>query len=596
MWGTEPLMHVVATAGHVDHGKSTLVKWLTGIDPDRLAEEKARGMTVDLGFAWTSLPSGRAVAFVDVPGHVRFLRNMLAGVGAVDACLFVVAATEGWKPQSEEHLRILEVLGITDGVVAVTKAAQAAPDLVGFVRADVRARLDGTPLAGAEMVAVDAPAGLGRGALVGALERFLARAPSAEDSGRPRLWIDRFFAASGSGTVVTGTLTGGSVAVGQQLAAVPGPGPEHDPLPVRVRALQSHHRMFEVAGPGRRVAVNIRGAPPSALGRGQALVRPRQWAPSRLVDASLRVLDAAPCEVSRRGAFFAYLGSGEWPVRLRVLSAPTIVPGAHGCVRLHLPVALPLLPGDRYVLRDAGRSATVGGGELLDVAPVLPAARARPDRSVERVVAERGWVEATHLEQLTGERRHPIVGSYVVDPDALTEAAHRLEQAIAGAGDLGLPVATLEPRDRLVLDSLVTSGRAARVRDRVVPAGTDMDAVLGRHPFLELLDRSAFRPPDPLDAGVSRAELRQLVAAGLVAEHDGVFFSARALDEATDVVQGLLARQHQGIRASDLRVALDTTRKYVLPLLGLLDARGVTRRQGDLRVAGPALGGDVPAA
>src|SRR5215469_2733271 len=197
-------MHVIATAGHVDHGKSTLVLALTGMDPDRFAEEKARGLTIDLGFAWTTLPSGRGLAFVDVPGHVRFIRNMLAGVGAVDACLFVVAATEGWKPQSEEHLRILSLLGITHGVIALTKVGLVDDEWRELAELDVRDHVTGTFLEGAELVAVDAVDGTGVASLQAALGRLVASVPAAADRGWPRLWVDRSFAVRGAGTVVTG--------------------------------------------------------------------------------------------------------------------------------------------------------------------------------------------------------------------------------------------------------------------------------------------------------------------------------------------------------------------------------------------------------
>src|SRR5438552_11593583 len=225
-------MHVVATAGHVDHGKSTLVQALTGMDPDRLAEEKERGLTIDLGFAWTTLPSGRALAFVDVPGHVRFIKNMLAGVGAVDACLFVVAATEGWKPQSEEHLRILELLGITRGLVALTKVGIVDDDWRQIALLELADHLAGTFLEDAEVAEVDAPTGVGVDDLRAALDRLLAATPLAADVGRPRLWVDRSFAARGSGTVVTGTLAMGSIAVDDELALI---GVGHPPAGTRVR-------------------------------------------------------------------------------------------------------------------------------------------------------------------------------------------------------------------------------------------------------------------------------------------------------------------------------------------------------------------------
>jgi len=569
-------MHVVATAGHVDHGKSTLVRHLTGTDPDRLAEEKARGLTIDLGFAGLTLPSGRDVAFVDVPGHVRFLKNMLAGVGAVDACLFVVDAGEGWKPQSEEHLRILQLLGIDRGVVAVTKVAAVDEQTVDIARLDVDDHVSGTFLAAADVVEVDAPTGLGLDDLRSSLDRLLAGTPTALDRRRPRLWIDRAFAARGSGTVVTGTLTGGALAVGMELEVEP-PGRR-----VRVRGLQSLGRDHDRLPPGTRAAVNLAGIGHGETARGDALVEPDRWHRTRTVDASLEVLDHLSHPVSRRGAYLAYVGSGEHPVRLRVLGPDTLAPGSRGLVRLHLPGPLPLLPGDRYVLRESGRAETVGGGEVLDVAPVLPAARARPDRSVERVVAERGWVEVDELERLTGVRRPADLGRWVVDGEAVVAATDRLRAALAAAGPAGVDTATLDDQERAVLDGLdgvVVTGGTARPASAADP--------LPDHPYLVALLAEPFSPPPP--DGVDRGQLRRLVQQGLVVERDGVHFAAAAVAEAAARVARLLAAEPEGITIGRVREALGTTRKWAVPLLAHLDATGVTRRRGDLRVAGPRL-------
>jgi selenocysteine-specific elongation factor len=564
-------VHVVATAGHVDHGKSTLVTALTGIDPDRFAEEKARGLTIDLGFAWTTLPSGREPAFVDVPGHVRFLKNMLAGVGAIDACLFVVAATEGWKPQSEEHLRILEVLGVGHGLVALTKAALVDEESLEVARMEVAERTAGTFLEGSEIVAVDAPAGRGLDDLRDALDRLLARTPTAVDRGRPRLWVDRSFAAKGSGTVVTGTLAGGGLAVGDELLVLP------SGKPVRVRGLQSHRTAVEHVGPGRRVAVNLSGVSHNDVTRGDALVRPGQWEPTTTVDSSLTVLPSVDHEVTRRGAYQAYIGSGEHAVALRGVGDP-------GCIRLYLPVPLPLLPGDRFVLRESGRSETVGGGEVLDIAPVLPATRARPSRNVDRVVAERGWVDAALLERVTGERREPTVGRWVVAPDALAAVEEEVRAAVDKAGALGLDTAALDERARVVAERLpdieVAEGRAHAI-------GT-ADPLAG-HPYLAALEAAPFAPPPP--DGVDRAEVRELVRRGVVIERDGIYFAASAVDQATRVVAQLLRKSPEGITTSYIRETLCTTRKFVLPLLAHLDAIGVTRRRGDVRIPGPRIPG-----
>lgn len=569
-------MRVVATAGHVDHGKSTLVQALTGMDPDRLGEEKQRGLTIDLGFAWTTLPSGLEVAFVDVPGHARFIKNMLAGVGMVDACLFVVAATEGWMPQSEEHLWILELLGVPQGVVAVTKSRAVDDELRGLVHEDVAARVRGTFLEGADVVDVDAVERVGLAELLGPLSTFAA-GRLAPDVGRPRLWIDRAFAIKGSGTVVTGTLISGTLRIGDDLAVVP--GRHHG----RVRGLQVLHRSVPEVAPGSRVAVNLAGVPLAEVARGRALVRAAQWRPSATVDASLRVLPDVHHDVGRRGAYVVHIGSGEHHARVRLLGGEALPPGGEGAVRLHLPVELPLLPGDRYVLRESGRGETVGGGEVLDVAPVLPASRARPSKAVDRVIAERRWVDVDDLEALTGERRSPDVGRWVVAPDTLATTLDSVRERVRSAGPLGLDVAILDERQRAALDRLddvrVDIGRA-RLR------GAPADPV-ATHPYLSALDAAPFDPPEPTD--VDRTELREMVRRGHVVVSEGVWFSASAIDLAARVVAQLLAAQPDGFTVADARDALGTTRKYAVPLLSQLDSTGVTRRHGERRVAGPRL-------
>ncbi len=579
-------MHVVATAGHVDHGKSTLVLALTGTDPDRWAEEKERGLTIDLGFAHLILPSGREAALVDVPGHVRFLRNMLAGVGAVDAALLVVAATEGWKPQSEEHLRILELLGIDHAVVALTKVAGLDDDSRALARMDVEEQLASSPLAGAEVVEVDAVAGLGLDDLRASLDRLLAATPVAADRGRPRLWVDRSFVARGSGTVVTGTLAGGGLAVDDEVE-VAGPGPAgRRRARARVRGVQSHGEALSSVGPGRRVALNLAGVAHGEVVRGDAVVRPGQWQVTPTVDVALHVLAGLDHPVSRRGAYHLYVGSGEYPVSVRVLGQEGIEPGAGGLARLHLPVGVPLVPGDRFILRESGRGETVGGGTVLDVDPLLPASRARPSISVERVVAERGWVEAGLLERLTGERRPPDVGGrWVVDPQRL--AAERATLAAAAAAEpLGLDLASLDERRRALAAEL--DGVEVRA-GRLVTAGAGPGVTGPAQAWLEQLASRPWEAPAPAAAGVSREALRELVRQGLVVERDGLWFGVDTVARAAAAVADLLAASPSGITVAAVRDALGASRKHVVPLLAHLDASGVTRRRGDLRIAGPRL-------
>jgi selenocysteine-specific elongation factor len=351
---------------------------------------------------------------------------------------------------------------------------------------------------------------------------------------------------------------------------------------VRVRGLQSLQRQRDRVEPGSRVAVNLSGVSHDELSRGHALVRPGQWRPTRTFDASLQVLEGLDHAVSRRGAYQAYLGSGEHAVRLRVLGEEAIGPGKIGAVRLHLPVAVPLLPGDRFIVRESGRDETVGGGEVLDVAPVLAASKARPSRSVDRVVAERGWVTADDLERMTGERREPNVGRWVVSPPARGVALAELAAAVEGAGPLGVDRAGLTDRQRAVLpllDGVVVEG--GRVRPEAV------GDPLADHPYVAALEASPFSPPDPV--GVNRAELAELVRRGLVVEREGVYFSPAALEDAARRLAGLLADHPDGVTVAQVRDVLGTTRKHALPLLAHFDAAGVTRRRGDVRIGGPRL-------
>ena len=567
-------MRVVATAGHVDHGKSSLVQALTGTNPDRFEEERRRGLTIDLGFAHTLLGNGEGVSFIDVPGHVRFLRNMLAGVGGVDACMFVVAATEGWKPQSEEHLRILELVGLQHGFVALTKADLVDDEWRELQEMDVRDHLAGTFLAEAPIVAVSATTGERIDAVRAALATLVATTPAAIDRGRPRLWIDRVFAAKGSGTVITGTLTGGTVRTDDQLHA--------GGHPVRVRSVQSHGDRHDSIGPGNRVALNLVGVDHTDLHRGDAVVTPAQWRPTRRFDAGLTVLASLAHVVSRRGAYAAYIGSGEFPVKLRVLGSESIRPGGAGLVRLHLATELPLMPGDRFVLRESGRDETVGGGEVLDVAPVRPASKAQPNRDVDRVIDERGWVTLDDLEALTGERRTATVTHWVVSPSALAATQHALRGRVAAASELGLDIALLDDRERAAIATLdgvaVEAGRARPV------AAKDP---LADHPFVAALLAGGTAPPDP--AGVDKAQLRELVRRTLVVERDGLYFHPRAIETAAHAAAGLLRTNPTGFTMSQFREALGNTRKHAVPLATEMDARGITRRRDDVRIAGPKL-------
>ncbi len=583
-------MRVVATAGHVDHGKSSLVRALTGTDPDRFEEERRRGLTIDLGFAHTTLPSGEGISFIDVPGHIRFIRNMLAGVGGVDACLLVVAATEGWKPQTEEHLRILELLGVDHGLVVMSMSDLVDDEWLQLQQLEVSDHLAGSFLDGAPIVAFSSVTGAGHDDLLAALDDLVQATPPAPSTRRPRLWIDRVFAAKGSGTVVTGTLTGGALRVEQHLDVLP------LGIDVRVRAIQTHGLRVEQLEPGNRAAVNLAGVDHDRLARGDALVVAAQWRPTKRFDASLHVLGALDHEVSRRGAYLAYIGSGELPARLRVLGDESIPPGGDGLVRVHLAERVPLVPGDRFVLRESGRSETVGGGEVLDVAPVLPASKARPDRSVARIVRERGVIAVDELAALTGRHGDALldgieapatvgpvpVGRWVIDPATKQAMEAHLRSRITDAAATGLDTAVLDEPHRAVLATLAdvqVEGGTARLVG-LVDRYAD-------HPFTAALLAGGAVPPDSAD--VARNDLRELVRRRLIVERDGVHFHPATVDLAAQRAAELLRDTPDGFTMSQFRDALATSRKYALPLLNELDAGGVTRRRGDVRVAGPRL-------
>ena len=567
---------VIATAGHVDHGKSSLVLALTGTDPDRFEEEKRRGLTIDLGFAHTTLPSGTELSFVDVPGHVKFLRNMLAGVGGVTACIFVVAATEGWKPQSEEHLRILGLLGIRHGVIALTKVDLVDDELLELAQMDIADHVEGTFLEHAPVVSVAATSGRGIDEMVVALDELVERSDRALDRGRPRLWIDRVFAAKGSGTVVTGTLVGGSMRADDTVLIAPG---DHR---ARIRSIQTAGSTVDEIGPGNRVAINISGVDHHELSRGDAVVEPDRWHLSGRLDASLDVLASLDHEVSRRGAFVAYIGAGEHSVKLRVLGDETLAPGTTGSVRLFLSEPLPLLPGDRFILRESGRDETVGGGEILDIDPIVKAARAAPDRTIERVVRERGWVTVDDLERLTGEVVEANLGHWVTSPEAVEATIATVVERVGEAGGAGVDLAVFDDRERAAID---TTDAVAVDAGLVLPA----DAIdpYEDHPFLAELLTGGFAPPSAQH--VDRNDIRELARRGHVVQNDGIVFHARAIVDAARIAATLLDADPAGFTVAQFRDATGASRKFVLPLLAELDKGGVTRRRDDVRIGGPRL-------
>ena len=556
-------MRVVATAGHVDHGKSSLVRALTGTDPDRLDEEKARGLTIDLGFAFTELPSGQTIGFVDVPGHVRFVKNMLAGVGAVDVALLVVAANEGWMPQTEEHAQILDLLGVRHGIVALTKTSLVDADTSELAQLELGERT------GWPVVSVDSVTGAGLADVRAALDELLRVVPPPRDVGRPRLWVDRVFAARGAGTVVTGTLVGGSFARDQEVIVEPGA------RRARVRRIEAHHAAFDRAEPGTRVALNLAGVDHAEIRRGAAVIVADQWSVVSTVDVALQALPAHT--FARRTRVDAHVGSGEQPGRLRLLDD-----GRFG--RLVLSTPVPLAPGDRLVLRSSARQTTIGGATVLDVAPARRTvdARARLELPLaERVLAAQPWCTRDDVARLAGDAAAVdadavAVGPWLVAPQ---EIARVEAQARALTRD-GFPsFATVAARCGVTAAQL----RAVLGDEAPRPSPTD-DPEAQR--IVAALDAAPFAPPSPDELGASRALVRALVQGGALVDLDGVVFSAGAFDQARTLVADAVVARGE-LTVADVRDLLGSTRKYVLPIVNRLDADGVTRRRGDLRIPGP---------
>ena len=465
-------MTVIATAGHVDHGKSSLVQALTGTDPDRWEEEKRRGMTIDLGFAHTVLPSGAVASFIDVPGHIRFLRNMLAGVGAIDACVLVVDAKEGWMPQTEEHFQILKLLGVANGVVALTKIDLIDGDLENIRRREIAEHTSESFLADAEIVATSVTTKLGLDKLRGALDQLMTQTSSRTSSlasssasssanslasQRPRLWIDRAFTTKGAGTVVTGTLIDGSIQVGDELVVV------RNQQKVRVREIQQHEQTVTKLDRSHRCALNIVGISHEEISRGDALVNLKQWKPTAMFDASLRIVPGLKHRVTRRGSYSVYIGAGEFSAKIRLIGTRELNADEQGCVRIAIDSSLALMPGDRYILRESGRQETIGGGEVLDIHPILRVSRAKPDRSLDRLIAEHGWITVSEFELLTAQRMPAVVGEWLTTPALYDALRKNLAMQLAKNPD-GIEISRLKSHEQAVVATLpevvIEMGRA----------------------------------------------------------------------------------------------------------------------------------------
>ena len=575
-------MTLIATAGHVDHGKTSLVEALTGTNTDRLEEEKRRGLTIDLGFAHSTTSNGAVLSFIDVPGHIRFLRNMLAGVGGIDACLLVVDAREGWMPQTQEHFDILRLLGVQHGVVALTKSDLLSPQELADAQLLIEMQLEDTFLNDATIIATsihnEESIERLRQTLIG-----LTHTPRSVKA-RPRIWIDRVFSLAGVGTVVTGTLLDAPLAVGTDITILP---TGHKG---RIRQLHTHNQEVEKCEPGSRVAVNVHGISHNDINRGDLLVLPQQWMLSNTLDVELHALPYLAHPITRRGHFLMYIGSNELEVSVRLIQIESIAPGATAKARLYLQQPIAVAPEDKFILRETGRDETVAGGIVLDIDPVLRLTKADPQHEVQHLLDERGMMNTTDLFLRTGIQATPTVDDVIFSSAMLTSAKadilhmlntqRGLAPELHGIDLIGLP------------DHLAQAARTFRPEEAVIENGRlylpdSAPSQKQVHPLVQEFITALFAPPDP--NSFDRALLRRLVQEGHLLNLDGIFFATQALDHAHTVVKELLVQHPDGITTSAFREAANSTRKYAVPLLEALDARGITRRRGDLRIAGPRI-------
>ncbi len=618
-------MRVIGTAGHVDHGKSTLVRRLTGIDPDRLAEEKAREMTIDLGFAWLTLPDGSQVGIIDVPGHRDFIENMLAGVGGIDAALLVIAADEGVMPQTREHLAILDLLQIKTGVIALTKT-----DLVNdtgwleLVEAEIRETVQATVLANAPIVPVSAVSGDGLNGLLAALGEALAGLPPTPDLGRPRLPVDRVFTLSGFGTIVTGTLVGGTLATGDEV--------EFQPTGVRgrVRGLQSYRQAVSIAQPGSRVAVNLSGVDRQLVRRGDVLTRPGQMRPATLLDVFFRHLPDASRPLRHNAQVKVFCGAAEVMAHARLLSADMLAPGEEGWLQLRLDAPLAAAPGDRFILRYPSPPETIGGGVVVDPHPARKWRRMQPDvlaalatrlegSPAQRIAQLAGGPEPVQPQTLARQTGMPEAETAITealnsgllvqfdDGSVLAAQAwqalrHSIEEMLA-AFHQAEPLRAGMPREELRSRLKVKNATLSLFLNRLPGVVSEQNLVRLETHAIRLTGANAARadalrarlaenpylPPTWREAVELAGEdvTRALIELGeIVQVNAGVIFPRRAYEEMVAATLEMIDAQGS-VTVATVRDRFATSRRFAISLLEHLDATGVTRRVGEVRVRGP---------
>lgn len=624
-------MHVIGTAGHVDHGKSTLVAALTGIDPDRLKEEKAREMTIDLGFAWLKLANGEEVGIVDVPGHRDFIENMLAGVGGIDAVLFVIAADEGVMAQTREHLAIIDLLQIRRGLIVLTKSDLINDaDWFDLVEADIADVVKGTILADAPILRVSARTGEGLEELKQQLAALMENLPAKADKAKPRMPIDRTFSIAGFGTVVTGTLLDGSFSLGDEVVVLP------SGRTGRIRTIQNHKRKVQQALPGGRTAINLTGIDVDEIYRGEVLAKPGQYQPAYRLDVQFRLLPDASHPLRHNTWVKLYLGTAEVPARVRIIGSEEIEPGADGWLQLELENEVVAVKGDRYILRIPSPGETIGGGEVL--ATDARRKHKRFDENVinqfetllrgspeELVLAAMDKLGVTTSEELVRAMRAsedvlPILRELVTQGDVLaleegsltpqhlivsqnkyTELTHTIRKILADYHKhfpLRLGIRKEELKSRLQLQTkrlnallgvMDIRGILSEEQGMVRLPEHQIQFSQEQHVLLRKLqaefDEKKFQPPSVKEVTDMLGEelFGALVFQGeLVRLNTEVLFRKREYDHLLAATMADL-KSGQPVSVASFRDKFQSSRKYGLAFLEHLDASGVTIRDGDFR-------------
>jgi selenocysteine-specific elongation factor len=627
-------MRVIGTAGHVDHGKSTLIAALTGTHPDRLKEEQAREMTIELGFGWMTLPNGEEVGIVDVPGHRDFIENMLSGIGGIDAALLVVAADEGIMPQTKEHLAILDILQIPAGMIVMTKI-DLAPDeaWLDLVEADIRAAVKDSIMKDARILRVSAKTKSGLDSLISNLQSILEQKPARLDLNRPRLPIDRVFSMSGFGTVVTGTLLDGHLAIGDEVEILPS-GQKG-----RVRGLQTHKKKEDRAVPGSRTAVNISGIETESIRRGEVVVHPNQYQPTRRIDARFHLLKDVSASLKHNSEVKLFVGASETIANLRLLGAEELNPGQDGWIQLELRDPVVAVRGDRYILRRPSPGETLGGGGIVDHQPkgrhkkfdenvlkslnslrqgtpadvLLQAALALNIATIQEVItrsrlddadaeiALKELLEAGSLiplEEGLPARTSGLLIIALLHWNALHEKILHTVESYHRNYPLrrGIPREELKSRLKLsarAFNSLMTNYLSQNIledsNNYLAKPEHEIRFDHGQQVRIQGLmrkfEQNPYTPPSVREcqAEVGEEILNALIELNeLVAVSPEVIFRKQDYDLAVTKVRQTI-EENGKVSLAEVRDLFDTSRKYAQALLEHLDAIGITVRAGDFR-------------